>query len=91
MMRMPLWRLPLMDPPLASTMKLTRNLTEEKRKKLGDGNQGDNKVGEEGEMGEDQSHHRDNKTRRGTDAQRELKGNNNNKHFLCWQWLHSHL
>lgn len=26
MMRMPLWRLPLMEPPLASTMKLTRNL-----------------------------------------------------------------
>lgn len=25
-MRMPLWRLPLIDPPLASTMKLTRNL-----------------------------------------------------------------
>lgn len=27
-MRMPLWRLPLMEPPLASTMKLTRNLME---------------------------------------------------------------
>lgn len=59
MMRMPLWRLPLMEPPLASTMKLTRNLTEEREGKLDDGNQGDNKVGEEGETGEDQSHHRD--------------------------------
>ena len=27
-MRIPLWRLPLMDPPLASTMKLTRKLEE---------------------------------------------------------------
>lgn len=26
MMRMPLWRLPLMEPPRASTMKLTKNL-----------------------------------------------------------------
>ena len=26
MMRIPLWRLPLIDPPRASTMKLTRNL-----------------------------------------------------------------
>lgn len=69
MMRMPLWRLPLMEPPLASTMKLTRNLTEEKRRKLDDGNQGNSKVGEEGETGEAQSHHRDNKTRRGTDVQ----------------------
>lgn len=33
MMRMPLWRLPLMEPPLASTMKLTRNLIEVKMKK----------------------------------------------------------
>lgn len=45
MMRMPLWRLPLMEPPLASTMKLTRNLTdseeeeqveeEERQRKIG--------------------------------------------------------
>lgn len=26
MMRMPLWRLPLIEPPRASTMKLTKNL-----------------------------------------------------------------
>lgn len=32
MMRIPLWRLPLMDPPLASTMKLTRNLRKGRRK-----------------------------------------------------------
>lgn len=31
MMRMPLWRLPLMEPPLASTMKLTRNLKEKEK------------------------------------------------------------
>lgn len=31
MMRMPLWRLPLMEPPRASTMKLTRNLHKEKK------------------------------------------------------------
>lgn len=30
MMRMPLWRLPLMEPPRASTMKLTKNLRDEK-------------------------------------------------------------
>lgn len=41
---------------------------EEKRRKLDDGNQGDSKVGKEGETGEDQSHHRDNMTRRGTDV-----------------------
>lgn len=29
MMRMPLWRLPLMEPPRASTMKLTKNLQDE--------------------------------------------------------------
>lgn len=74
MIRMPLWRLPLMEPPLASTMKLTRNLMEEKRRKLDDRNQGDSKVSEEGETGEDKSHHCHNKTRRGTDVQLELKG-----------------
>lgn len=31
MMRIPLWRLPLMEPPRASTMKLTKNLRDEKR------------------------------------------------------------
>lgn len=29
MMRMPLWRLPRMEPPRASTMKLTKNLWKE--------------------------------------------------------------
>lgn len=32
MMRIPLWRLPLIEPPLASTMKLTRNLRRGRRK-----------------------------------------------------------
>lgn len=36
MMRIPLWRLPLIDPPLASTMKLTRNLRRGRRKVRGD-------------------------------------------------------
>lgn len=36
MMRIPLWRLPLMDPPLASTMKLTRNLRKERKKVMED-------------------------------------------------------
>lgn len=35
MMRMPLWRLPLMEPPLASTMKLTRNLMESEKEEKG--------------------------------------------------------
>lgn len=32
MMRMPLWRLPLMEPPRASTMKLTKNLQDEHKR-----------------------------------------------------------
>lgn len=41
MMRMPLWRLPLMEPPRASTMKLTRNLQRVKKKGTASGGRKD--------------------------------------------------
>lgn len=44
MMRMPLWRLPLMEPPRASTMKLTRNLHDRKKSRFRGGEGGERKT-----------------------------------------------
>lgn len=45
MIRIPWWRLPLMEPPLASTMKLTRNLRGEDQRPKWDRNKPPSRVG----------------------------------------------